>query len=80
MADKVSMQLEYGRIEKLVVRLGLGKIVGEIQPVTGGLMHRMYHVDTEQGTFAIKALNMQIMNRPGAKENYARAEKLEQIL
>ena len=47
MADKVSMQLEYGRIEKLVVRLGLGKIVGEIQPVTGGLMHRMYHVDTE---------------------------------
>ena len=80
MADKVSMQLEYGRIEKLVVRLGLGKIVGEIQPVTGGLMHRMYHVDTDQGTFAIKALNMQIMNRPGAKENYARAEKLEQIL
>ncbi|MBQ7058926.1 MAG: GNAT family N-acetyltransferase [Firmicutes bacterium] len=71
---------EQSRIEALIERLGLGKITDEIRPVTGGLMHRMYRIQTEKGVFAMKALNPQIMKRPEAKQNFAKAEELEQIL
>ena len=67
-------------IEKLFNKLGLGIITSPIAPVSGGFMHRMYKV-TACGTegsrsFAVKHLNPEIMKRPQAQANYARAEKL----
>ena len=58
----------------------LGELSGDIIPVSGGLMHKMYKVQTTRGTYAVKCLNSQIMKRPDVFENYARAEALEKIL
>lgn len=46
----------------------------------GGLMHRMYKVTTSQGIYAVKHLNAEIMKRQNVFNNYARAEKLEEML
>lgn len=67
-------------IEKLVEKCGLGDIIGEAVPVSGGFMHKMYKVKTSLGTYAVKCLNPEIMKRPGAMENFARAESLESVL
>jgi Ser/Thr protein kinase RdoA (MazF antagonist) len=64
----------------LVKQCGLGTITGEISPVSGGLMHKMYKVQTTTGTYAVKCLNPEIMSRPDAMKNYAEAERLERIL
>ena len=65
---------------KLVRMCGLGDIIGDVESVSGGLMHRMYKVSTDSGVYAVKHLNAEIMKQPGAHENYARAEKIEKIL
>ena len=65
---------------KLFAQCNLPDVVGDIVPVSGGLMHKMYKVQTARGTYAVKCLNPQIMKRPGVFENYARAEALEKIL
>ena len=71
-------------IESFLVKLahacGLGDIVADVEPVSGGFMHRMYKVITDRGVYAVKHLNAEIMKRPDALENYARAEKIEGIL
>ena len=71
-------------IIRLFKKLGLGEVCVPIENVSGGFMHRMYKV-TACGTegsrsFAVKHLNPEIMKRPQAQANYARAEKLEGIL
>ena len=67
-------------ISELFDRIGLGEITGDVLPVSGGLMHKMYKVKTAKGTYAVKCLNPEIMKRPGVFENYAEAEMLECIL
>ncbi|MFK3986391.1 MULTISPECIES: hypothetical protein [Exiguobacterium] len=47
-------------------RLDLGELRGQPTVVTGGFMHDMYRIETDSGTYAIKLLNPQIMNRPEA--------------
>lgn len=71
-------------INRLFKKLGLGEVCAPIENVSGGFMHRMYKV-TAGGiggsrSFAVKHLNSEIMKRPQAQANYARAEKLEGIL
>ena len=67
-------------LERLVRKCGLGNIMADVEPVTGGLMHRMYKVITDSGVYAVKHLNAEIMKRPGVHDNFARAEKIEGIL
>ena len=67
-------------IKSLFAIYDLGNISGEIIPVSGGLMHKMYKVQTDKGTYAVKCLNPEIMKRPGVFDNYKRAEALEAIL
>ena len=67
-------------LETLIIKSGLGDIVGDVVPVSGGLMHKMYKVNTDRGVYAVKCLNPDIMKRPGVFDNYARAEALEVIL
>ncbi|MCR5441352.1 MAG: phosphotransferase, partial [Lachnospiraceae bacterium] len=67
-------------IHALIAGCGLGTIEGEIIPVSGGFMHRMFKVRTSSGTYAVKCLNPEVMSRPDALKNYAEAEKLERIL
>ncbi|MCM1188246.1 MAG: GNAT family N-acetyltransferase [bacterium] len=72
--------MEEALIEELIGTCGLGKIHGDIEPVSGGLMHKMYKVATDSGVYAVKHLNAEIMKRPDARENYERAERLERRL
>lgn len=46
----------------------------------GGFMHKMYKVETEQGTYAHKLLNPFVMQRETAMENYSKAEQIELLL
>ena len=67
-------------ITKLMRACGLGEVQGDLVPVSGGLMHRMFKVTTDAGVYAVKALNPDVMCRPGVRENFARAEELERLL
>ena len=74
------IQEERELITKLMKQTDLGEITGEILPVSGGLMHRMYKVYAGQIPYAVKHLNPEIMKRPDAKGNFAAAEAFEKIL
>ena len=71
-------------IEDAIVKLfrtnGMGEVKLPIRSVSGGFMHRMYRVNTDKGSYAVKYLNPEIMKRPEAMENFKRAEMLEGIL
>ena len=67
-------------ISQLFEILSLGTVTASITPISGGFMHRMYKVQTENHTYALKHLNPEIMKRPVAMENYKKAERLEAIL
>lgn len=67
-------------IEKLFRSRGLGEVLLPVTPVSGGLMHRMFRVNTANSIYAVKHLNPEIMKRPDAMSNYQRAESLEKIL
>ena len=43
-------------------------------------MHKMYRIDTQQGTFALKLLNPFVMQRETAMDNFAKAERIELLL
>ena len=68
------------RINDLCRRLGLGALQDAPRPLSGGLMHRMYRVQTESGVYCIKALNPEVMARPEALGNIVRSEKAAQAL
>ncbi len=74
------MSEEYKAASAVFEKYGLGEITGPVEPVTGGLMHRMYKVKTSSGTYALKCLNPEIMKRPGALANFTIAEDLERVL
>ena len=44
-------------LRELCARLGLGTPLADLQPVTGGLHHRMWRLRTGRGRFAIKQLS-----------------------
>ena len=56
--------------------LGLGNVVKDPVSVSGGLLHRMYHVTTSAGEYAVKVLNPNIMQRPHALQNTIYSEKI----
>lgn len=59
---------------------GLGAPTSPPFPLSGGFLHKMYGLTTDQGKFALKLLNPHIMRRETAKENFETAEQLERIL
>ena len=68
------------QFEKLCEKLGLGELMTTPQPISGGLLHRMFAIKTTKGKYAVKALNPQIMARPTALNNYVEAERIVSIL
>lgn len=54
---------------------GLGGVCA-LRPVSGGLLHQMFRVETTCGTYAIKVLNPEIMRRPEALQNMINSEKV----
>ena len=69
--------LQYNlQFKKLCNILQLGEILGVPKAISGGLLHRMFAIETKQGKYAIKALNPQIMIRPLALQNYINSEQI----
>lgn len=58
---------------------GLGGVLA-LRPVFGGLLHKMYRVETTWGIYAIKVLNPEIMQRPTALQNMINSEKVSHAL
>jgi aminoglycoside phosphotransferase (APT) family kinase protein len=67
------------QFEKLCTTLKLGEILGTPEAISGGLLHRMFALETTKGKYAIKALNPQIMERPTALNNFIRSERIANI-
>lgn len=68
-----------GLIDNFCNEYGLGGVLA-LRPVFGGLLHKMYRVETESGTYAVKVLNSEIMRRPEALQNTINAEKAAHAL
>ena len=79
-SDVLDREVMMDTIVRLLEENGFGKVTSPISPVSGGLMHKMYKVDTQKGSFAVKHLNPNIMKRSEAMENYKKAEALERLL
>lgn len=67
-------------ISELMKKCRLGTANLPIESISGGCSHRMYKVVTDSGVYAVKRLNPNVMSRAEAHDNFARAEKIEQIL
>lgn len=65
--------------EKLCNRLQLGDMVGVPEALSGGLLHKMFAVQTTHKKYAVKALNPQIMCRSTAIQNFIRSERIANI-
>lgn len=63
-------------MKHLIEYLKLGTVVNEIEQVTGGLLHKMYRVNTNKGAYAVKVLNPEIMKRPTALQHTVNSEKI----
>lgn len=68
------------KIDYLCEKYHLGKMQRPPELVTGGLLHKMYHVHTDKGEYAIKQLNPDIMKRPEALQNMINSEKIAEQL
>lgn len=69
-----------GCFQDLCNILKLGEITAVPKPVFGGLLHKMYCLETASGKYAIKLLNPQIMKRQEAMQNYIYSEKISNLL
>lgn len=65
--------------KKLCNESHLGEIVGFPLSISGGLLHKMYAIETDKGKYAIKILNPQIMIRPDALNNYINSERIANL-
>lgn len=65
-------------IEEFCAYFNLGK-VRSITKLTGGLMHRMYKVETETKIYAIKVLNPEVMKRKEALNNFILSETISNL-
>ena len=66
--------------EHICAQLSLGELTAAPVPLSGGYTHRMFTLITTQGKYAVKLLNPEIIARPDAFANYARAEAHEALL
>ena len=66
--------------EELCKKLQIGKLIEEPRRLSGGFLHKMYSLSTDNGKYAVKLLNPFIMQRETAMENFRTAEYFEAIL
>lgn len=70
----------YAKIGKLFIRYGLETIIEEPKQVTGGLMHKMYQIVTEQKKYAVKEFNTAVMLRKGVIQSIINSERIATAL
>lgn len=62
-------------LKKFCIDTNLGNIIN-ISKLSGGLMHKMFKVETDKGTYAIKVLNPEVMSRSDAYNNFIISETI----
>ena len=65
-------------IEKFCERYDLGKIKN-ISRLFGGLMHKIFKVETDKGIYCIKVLNSEVMARKEAFNNFVVSESISNL-
>ena len=63
------------KITELCIKYALGKIIEEPKLVTGGLMHKMYHVSTDQGEYG---KDYDVVNNPDKFQLYIDGKEVEE--
>lgn len=66
--------------DRICAELNLGTLTAPPIRLHGGYTHRMFRLDTTSGSYAVKLLNPEIMQRPDARDNYRVAEAFEALL
>lgn len=66
------------KIEFFCEAKGLGKVLN-ITKLFGGLMHKMFKVETSKATYAIKVLNPEVMSRSDAYDNFVVSETISNL-
>ena len=64
---------EESLLKKFCEEHNLGSLIS-ISQLTGGLMHKMFKVETDKGIYAIKVLNPEVMSREEAYNNFVISE------
>lgn len=65
-------------IELFCQKYGFGKVINKAK-LSGGLMHKMYKVETDKGLFCVKILNPEIMSRKEAYGNFVVSESVSNL-
>ena len=65
-------------LKKFCLENNLGNVIN-ISILSGGLMHKMFRVDTDKDTFAIKILNPEVMSRNDAYNNFVISETISNL-
>ena len=63
-------------MEALCLSYGLGPLTAPPTPLSGGYLHKVWRVNTQEGPFVIKALNPAIVKKPGMLERIERSERI----
>lgn len=71
--------LPEGTAEAICNRYNLGELTVAPVPVTGGLIHRLYRLETTTGTFAVKWLNPEVMRYENIYDNLRRSEVIAAV-
>lgn len=66
-------------IKHLMVTRGFGQVTRAPQQLHGGLLHKMYALETTTGKFVVKVINPTIIKRPTARDNYVNSERVAQM-
>lgn len=72
--------MDVSYVELLCSVYGLGNPLKELQAVAGGLLHRLWRLDTTQGTFAVKQLNPAILQKPHIRAIYRFSECIAEAM
>lgn len=75
----MSITNHISQLNKLCSELELGQIIGTPSSISGGLLHKLFAVETSKGCYAIKVLNAEIMQRPTAVQNFIKSEAIANI-
>ena len=67
------------KMEKLIIKFGLGSKIINTTQIHGGLSNRMYRVETDKAEYAIKKLNKTLMQNKTEFERITFAEKVSKI-